>query len=99
MSEDKKPMPVDGSGTTATPADENGEVASRRDDQSAGAEPNAGESGGGAYPNPHSGEESEADGPDKALGHGGQGNMAYYGKGQLGSEDIGDNQNAPTEGD
>ena len=52
MAEDKKPMPADGAGTERREADDNGEVASRRDDQSTGSA-NAGESGGGAYPNPH----------------------------------------------
>jgi hypothetical protein len=29
------------------------------------------------------------------MGHGGQSEMAYYGKGQLGEDKIGDNANAP----
>lgn len=100
MVEDKVAMPVDGSGTEMTPADANGEVASRRDSQSAGGLPNAGESGGGAYPNPHSGKDGADDGPDKALGHGGQSGMRYHGHGQLGDEDVvGEPRNAPAKGD
>jgi hypothetical protein len=42
-----------------------------------------GESGGGAYPNPHSGKA-----PDRGgyMGHGGQSDMAYHGTGQLGGK-------------
>ena len=47
----------------------------------------AGESQGGAYPNPHSGKESEG-GPDTFLGHGGQSDNDYTGP---------DNPNATTE--
>jgi hypothetical protein len=51
-----------------------------------------GDSGGGAYPNPHSGK----DGGDTGfLGHGGQSGMAYYGKGQLGDKQVDDTDNAP----
>lgn len=100
MADDKKPMPADGSGTGMNPADENGEVASRRDAQSAGGLPNAGESGGGAYPNPHSGKEGSSDDPGKLMGHGGQSEMAYHGHGQLGEDDVdGKNANAPAEDD
>jgi hypothetical protein len=89
MSEDKKPMPVDGSGSKQRMTDGNGELASRRDTQSAGGLPNVGESGGGAYPNPHSGKKGGSDGPDTFMGHGGQADMGYYGKDQLGSEKPG----------
>lgn len=95
MSEDKKKMPVDGAGTDRTMPDENGELASRRDGDMAGGGPNPGESGGGPYPNPYSDKEGSADGPDKFLGHGGQGKQGYYGKGQLGEKDVGENDNAP----
>ncbi len=99
MDDEKTPMPADGSGTDMAPRDDAGELASRRDEHMAGGVPNTGESGGGAYPNPHTGKEGEPDGPDKALGHGGQGNMGYYGKGQLGSKDVGENENAPAKDD
>jgi hypothetical protein len=92
MADDKKPMPVDGSGSDMNMADDNGELASRRDSQSADGV-NAGESGGGAYPNPHSGKQ---DGDF----HGGQsGGSGYYGGGQLGDEKVGEQPNAPAEED
>jgi hypothetical protein len=47
----------------------------------------AGESQGGAYPNPHSGKDAEG-GPDTFLGHGGQSGNGYTGP---------DNPNATTE--
>lgn len=88
---DKVKMPVDGSGTEISEADENGELASRRDAHSGGL-PNVGESGGGAYPNPHSGK----DGGDTSggfLGHGGQTSQGYYGKGRLGDKKVDDEPN------
>jgi hypothetical protein len=100
MADDKKPMPADGSGTVMSPPDGNGEVASRRDAQSAGGLPNRGESGGGAYPNPHSGKDGSDDAPGKLMGHGGQTGMAYHGHGQLGEDDVeGKNMNAPADDD
>ncbi|HEU0100545.1 MAG TPA: hypothetical protein VFQ67_17425 [Allosphingosinicella sp.] len=53
----------------------------------------AGESGGGAYPNPHSGK--RGGGKDGFTGTGGQTEMPYHGPGQLGEEETGDNPNAP----
>jgi hypothetical protein len=53
---------------------------------------NAGQSGGGPYPNPHTGKEGGGF-------HGGQSVMGYHGTGQLGSEDVGENDNAPAEED
>ena len=66
MAEDKKPMPADGAGTNRRMPDEIGELASRRDADMAGGLPNTGESGGGPYPNPHSGtgEEGTGEEPD-----------------------------------
>jgi len=52
-----------------------------------------GDSGGGAYPNPHRGKKPEFSG---YMGHGGQTEMAYHGTGQLGEEKVGENPNAPT---
>ena len=52
----------------------------------------AGPSGGGAYPNPHSGK--EGGGSDGYEGHGGQTGMEYHGTGQLGKKKVGDNPNA-----
>jgi hypothetical protein len=50
-----------------------------------------GDSGGGAYPNPHTGKEGSNGG---FFGHGGQTEMPYHGGGQLGDEDVGGNANA-----
>jgi hypothetical protein len=51
-----------------------------------------GESGGGAYPNPHTGQKSESDGE----WHGGQSVAGYHGSGQLGEQDVkpGGNKNS-----
>jgi hypothetical protein len=56
----------------------------------------AGQSSGGAYPNPHSGKKPEGGG---FMGHGGQTGMAYHGTGQLGDTKTGDNANAPAKGE
>jgi hypothetical protein len=87
MTKDKKPMPVDGSGSEPRKVDGNGELASRRDADANGGLPNVGESGGGAYPNPHN------DKQDEGGFHGGQSTQGYYGKGQLGEKDVGENEN------
>ncbi|HEX8382678.1 MAG TPA: hypothetical protein VF592_04800 [Sphingomonas sp.] len=58
----------------------------------------AGESGGGAYPNPQTGKEPEGGG---FMGHGGQTKVAYHGTGQGGTDvdaDVG-NANAVTKQD
>ena len=94
MSDDKTEMPADGAGTQANPADGNGEIASRRDDNMAGGLPNTGESGGGAYPNPHTGKDKS----DSGF-HGGQSVAGYHGPGQLGSEEVAENDNAATKED
>jgi hypothetical protein len=92
MADDKVKMPADGSGTEMHDADGNGELASRRDAETA-APVNAGESGGGTYSNPYSGRD-ENDGEGGFLGHGGQSRQGYYGKGQLGDKDVGESENA-----
>jgi len=53
-------------------------------------EENAGQSGGGAYPNPHSGK-------DEDEFRGGQSDAAYFGKGELGGDKVGRTENAVTE--
>jgi hypothetical protein len=53
-----------------------------------------GDSGGGAYPNPHRGKTGAKDG---FMGSGGQSEMPYHGTGQLGEEEVGDNPNSPAE--
>ncbi|HEU0043357.1 hypothetical protein [Sphingomonas sp.] len=58
----------------------------------------AGESAGGAYPNPHTGKKPEGGG---FMGHGGQTEIAYSGTGQGGQDDdpeVG-NVNAVTKDD
>ena len=56
----------------------------------------SGDSGGGAYPNPHSGKQGGK--TDGYMGHGGQSEMPYRGKGQLGEDKVGENANAPAQG-
>jgi hypothetical protein len=54
-----------------------------------------GESGGGAYPNPHTGKSDEE--AKEGFGkHGGQSVMGYHGTGQLGDKEVepGGNKNA-----
>ena len=53
-----------------------------------------GDSGGGAYPNPHTGKDPSNGG---FMGHGGQTEMPYHGGQQLGEQDVGGNVNAATE--
>ena len=84
---DEKKMPVDGSGTEMREPDGNGELASRRDADSGGL-PNFGESGGGAYANPHS------DKGEEDRFHGGQSTPGYYGKGQLGEKNVDETDNS-----
>lgn len=52
-----------------------------------------GDSGGGAYPNPHTGKDADKGG---FMGHGGQTEMPYHGAGQLGEDVVGGNANSPT---
>jgi hypothetical protein len=52
-----------------------------------------GDSGGGAYPNPHTGK-----GPKEAGFTGGQTGKEYHGSGRLGKQDVGGNENAPAGG-
>ena len=54
-----------------------------------------GQTGGGAYPNPHTGKEGS--GNDGYMGHGGQTEMPYHGEGQLGEDKVGGNANAPAQ--
>jgi hypothetical protein len=82
---DKQPMQADGGDGGDRP------VASRPG--------GAGESGGGAYPNPHTGKDDHPG--DGFLGHGGQTDIGYHGTGQLGDEQVGEdtNPNATTKDD
>jgi hypothetical protein len=74
---DQKPMQADGQGTKRK--EDGPEIASRKG--------GAGESGGGAYPNPHTGKGQKSN-FGGFFGHGGQTEIAYHG---------GDNPNATTE--
>ena len=65
------------------------------DDGKMGGREGGGDSGGGAYPNPHTGKEGKGGG---FMDHGGQTDMDYHGAGQLGDEEVGDNANAPAKG-
>ena len=51
-----------------------------------------GDSGGGAYPNPHTGKKPDN---DRFMGHGGQTEMPYHGSGQVGEDVVGGNENSP----
>ena len=64
----KQPMQADGAGSDA---DDGPEIASRQG--------GTGESGGGAYPNPHTGKPGKKHGPASFLGHGGQSEIGYTG--------------------
>jgi hypothetical protein len=57
-----------------------------------GGRSGGGDSGGGAYPNPHAGKEGDRGG---FLDHGGQTEMPYHGHGRLGEEKVADNADAP----
>lgn len=87
MTDGKQPMQADGAGTEPNETDENGELASRR------GKDQPGESGGGAYPNPHTGKEAAGEGGNF---HGGQSEQAYHGTGQLGEQKTDDQPNAPS---
>lgn len=84
---DKQPQQAMPSGEREGAADGVNDAATNR---SAG-----GESGGGGYANPHSGEEGGGQG---FMGHGGQTKVAYHGTGQGGTDDDPDvgNDNAVT---
>jgi hypothetical protein len=56
----------------------------------------AGQSGGGPYPNPHTGK--DGGGSDGYEGHGGQSEMEYHGTGRLGKDKVAGNANAPAKG-
>jgi hypothetical protein len=90
---DKKPMQAAGTDGVGR------EIADEQEPPSAGRpdmDRNAGQSGGGAYPNPHNDPES-ADPDDGFMGHGGQSNMRYYGAGEPDVGTVPERENAVTE--
>lgn len=89
--DEKTPVQADGEGTHPKAVDDPAS-AGRPDMQD-----NAGQSGGGAYPNPYDDEQGNLQ-EDHGF-HGGQSIMGYHGKGELGSEEVGETHNAPTEED
>lgn len=56
-----------------------------------------GQSGGGPYPNPHTGKEG-GDSGGGYSGHGGSTELPYHGTGQLGERKTGSNPNSPARG-
>lgn len=85
---DQKPTPVPG----------DAEAAEQEGARGASGRTGGGESGGGAYPNPHAVDEGHSQG---FMGHGGQSDIAYHGPGQLGDEQVddGDAPNSATRKD
>ena len=67
-----------------------GKSSAKQGDPTGAGKDAAGESGGGAYPNPHTGTEGSKDNndPGSFLGHGGQSGIAYHGPGKLGDEPV-----------
>ena len=87
MANDKQPMQANGKGMPPIDAD----------DPPTADRPNmfedSGQSGGGAYPNPY--DRKGGNPEEKESFHGGQSIAGYHGDGQLGSEDVGETDNAP----
>lgn len=93
MTDEKEPMQASGSGGVgAEIAAEDTPPSADRPDM----DDNAGESGGGAYPNPHN-DPDNADPENGFIGHGGQSDMRYYGDGEPGGDSIAETHNAVTE--
>ena len=69
-----------------------GKGSAKRGDATGAGKDAKGESGGGAYPNPHTGSEGSGDNNDPGgfLGHGGQSDIAYHGPGNLGDQAVDD---------
>ena len=82
---DQKPTPVPG----------DHEAAAQEGARGASGRVAGGESGGGAYPNPHGTGEGKSQG---FMGHGGQSDIDYHGPEQLGDEEVGngDDPNSAT---
>lgn len=93
MADEKEPMEADGTGGA-------GRAAANDDDPPAAGRPdmlgNRGQSGGGAYPNPHD-DPANADPETGFMGHGGQSDMQYYGGGEPVTDSAAVDENAVTE--
>ncbi|WP_419813740.1 hypothetical protein [Glacieibacterium sp.] len=79
----KTPVPVDGDGVNKGAPDGVSGAPEKGPGEGVHGRAPPGETGGGAYPNPHT-EESDDDAREKT--HGGQTEMKYYGSGQAGSD-------------
>jgi hypothetical protein len=91
--DDKEPMEAGGTGGDGRAAanDEDPASAGRPD-----MEDNQGQSGGGAYPNPHN-DPANADAEGGFMGHGGQSDNRYYGDGEPFADGAAERDNAVTE--
>jgi hypothetical protein len=95
MADEKEPMQASGAGGVGREiAEEENPPSADRPDMA----DNAGQSGGGAYPNPHN-DPDDADPEGGFMGHGGQSDMRYYGDGEPGSDSIAEADNAVNEDD
>jgi hypothetical protein len=88
---------IDMSDTVPTPATGNRADAGKPDGVNTPGRGEGGDSGGGSYPNPHSGKDGNSD-VGGFLGHGGQTDIGYHGGGQRGTEGS-ETDNATTRGD
>lgn len=80
---DKVPMPVSGNSDTKGAPDGVSDIPEGDGGANVHGRSAGGESGGGAYPNPHAGKVATNTG---FLAHGGQSDIAYHGGGQAGEE-------------
>lgn len=91
--DEKEPMEAGGTGGV-------GRAAANDDDPPSAGRPdmqdNQGQSGGGAYPNPHD-DPANAEPLTGFMGHGGQSDMRYYGDGEPLVDSNAEKENAVTE--
>jgi hypothetical protein len=83
MSDDKVPNPVSGNPASKGAPDGVSGVPGGAEQREIHGRSAGGESGGGAYPNPHTGKTPDGGG---FMGHGGQTEIAYHGSGQAGED-------------
>jgi hypothetical protein len=79
---DKTPVPADGDGVNKGALDGVSGAPGHVPGAGVNGRADPGETGGGAYPNPHTGKSDDDQGEMK---HGGQSEMKYYGSGQAGA--------------